>query len=70
MNASMDLDMINFIKASAFISCVAISIFVAQLLFNGKGDSKAAEKLRGFVNGMLILTFISLSIYLWFYAKA
>ncbi len=70
MNISISLTLVNFVRFSAFVSCVAISIFVAQLLFNGRKDSKAAEKLGDFVNGMVMLTFISLFVYLWFYAKA
>ncbi len=69
MNIGISLALVNFVRLSAFVSCVAISIFVAQLLFNGKKESKATEKLGGFVKGMMMLTFISLFVYLWFYAK-
>lgn len=70
MNSGITLALADFVRLSAFTSSVVISIFVAQLLFSRKKDSKIAERLRGFVSGMVMLTFISLFVYLWFYAKA
>ena len=69
MSNEMTLALAEFVRLCAFASSTAIAIFVAQLLFGAK-DSKVAEKMGGFVNGAVVLTLISLFVYLWFYAKA